>query len=333
MSGTASSFDGDGGGADERVHGAAIEDAGGADAVAAGPDFVSAFRREGFAIVRGVFSASEIDELSRGFDRIWAAGMVHPRSYRHGNVFWRIAEDARIGRVVRYMQWPSYFDPTFDRFRRDPRMLAIVAPLIGRDVKQIINQLHWKPPGAATGEFGFHQDIRFRRPRTAYRNPETAYVQTGIAVDAHRSDSGAMIVYPGSHRLGEVKLGGAQVMSTPLDLNDLSRIGLVPAAAVSLELQPGDVALWHLFTIHGSGPNTSAGDRRFYLNGYVRADDCDRGEWTFRNGKPVTLGDPVLVHYEDLHVHPEPHYVDEPASTRAGPATMSGDAGMASRST
>src|SRR3546814_9544925 len=41
----------------------------------------------------------------------------------------------------------------------DPRLLEILAPLLGGDLKQIINQLHWKPPGARA-EFGFHQDSR-----------------------------------------------------------------------------------------------------------------------------------------------------------------------------
>src|SRR3546814_20617854 len=64
--------------------------------------------------------------------------------------------------------WPAWIDPVLERVRRDPRLLEILAPLIGRDLKQIINQLHWKPPGARA-EFGFHQDSRSRRPREAYR--------------------------------------------------------------------------------------------------------------------------------------------------------------------
>ena len=75
------------------------------------------------------------------------------------------------------------------------------------------------------------------------------------------------------------------------------------------QLEPGDVALWNLFTVHGSGPNSSDLDRRFYLNGYVRAEDCDRGEWAFRDGEPCSLGEPVLVHYEELHSRPEPHFL------------------------
>jgi hypothetical protein len=66
-----------------------------------------------------------------------------------------------------------------------------------------------------------------------------------------------------------------------------------------------------VFTVHGSGSNTTPGDRRFYLNGYVSAADCDRGEYAFRNGESIRLGDPVLVHYEDLHRRPEPHFVDD----------------------
>jgi ectoine hydroxylase-related dioxygenase (phytanoyl-CoA dioxygenase family) len=87
--------------------------------------------------------------------------------------------------------------------------------------------------------------------------------------------------------------------------------GIDPDRLVDLTLEPGDVAFWHPCTVHGSGPNRGSDQRRFYLNSYVRAPDCDRGEWAFRAGKPVALsGDPVLVHYEALYTRPEPHYLD-----------------------
>src|SRR5512132_2842430 len=275
------------------------------------PAHVRDFRRDGYAVVRRVFDPAEITDLAAAFDRIRQDGLDHPKSFRHGNVFFRVAEDRRLGRVLRYVQWPSYFEPMLDRFRKDPRMLSIVEPLLGADLKQIINQLHWKPAGAAMAEFGYHQDICFRRPRSAYRDPAASYVQTRIAVDPHRRENGAMLVYPGSHRMGELPLGEGRVMNRPLDEEDVRHVGLDPASARVLELEPGDVALWHLYTVHGSGPNRSAMDRRFYINGYVKESMCDRGEWTFRGGEPVALGDPVLMDYEDLFVRPEPHYVDD----------------------
>jgi ectoine hydroxylase-related dioxygenase (phytanoyl-CoA dioxygenase family) len=271
------------------------------DSITVSADHVAQFRRDGYAVVRGVFAPAEVAEMAAAFDRLHAEGCKHPKSYRHGNLLYRIAEDPVRGRIVRLVQWPSYVDPVLDRVRLDRRLLEIVAPHIGPTLK---------PPGAAA-EFGWHQDIRFRRPRAAYRRPAESYVQTGIAIDPHRAANGAMRVVPGSHRLGELALGGeGRVMERQMSDDDLIRAGLDPASAVDLELEPGDVGLWHLYLVHGSGPNRSTIDRRFYLNGYVVAENCDRGVLAFRNGEPRPLGEPVLIHYEDLHSRPEPHYVE-----------------------
>jgi ectoine hydroxylase-related dioxygenase (phytanoyl-CoA dioxygenase family) len=269
------------------------------------------YRQHGYAVVKNVFAPHEVAELAAAFDRLYARGLTYPRSFRQQNVLFRIAEDREVGRVVRMVQWPSYVEPVLARYRTDRRLLALLAPLLGQDLKQIINQLHWKTPGSAGGEFGYHQDIRFRRPREAYREPATSYVQTGMAIDPHMGATGAVRVLPGSHRLGELRCDAAgRVMDRSLSDHDLEALGLDPATKVDLCLEPGDVALWHLHTVHGSGPNRSSLDRRFYLNGYVTAANCDRGEWAFRAGAPCPLGAPKLVHYDDLHSRPEPHYVD-----------------------
>ena len=275
-------------------------------------DYLAAFRRDGFAIVRGVFSAAEVAEMAAAFDAVRAAGLALARSFRDRNLLYRLSRDPNLGKTLRMVQWPAYANAVLDRYRLDARMLEIVAPLAGRSLKQIINQMHWKPPGAAQNSFGFHQDIWFRRPRAAYRNPAEAYVQTGIAVDPHRTENGAMVFCRGSHRRGELAIdGGGSVMEREMTAADLRRIGIAEADTVPLELEPGDVALWSLYAVHGSGPNRSAIDRRVYLNGYVAAADCDRGEWAFRDGKPCALGEPVLVHYDALYKRPYPHFVED----------------------
>lgn len=276
------------------------------------PDHVIQFRRDGYAVVRGLFDAKEVAEIAAAFDREYAAGLAHGRSFRHGNLYYRVRKDPVLGPVVRLAQWPSYHDPVLARVRTDKRILNLLEPLLGRDLKQIINQLHWKPPGAKAAEFAFHQDIRFRRPRSAYRNPATSYIQTGIAIDPHQRESGCMRVLPGSHLLGEISLPvEGSVDSNAAAEAGLAAAGLDPGKLVDLELEPGDFAMWGLFTIHGSGPNETKRDRRFYLNGYIRASDCARGEWAFRGGRPCALGWPQLVTYEDLFLRPEPHYPEE----------------------
>jgi ectoine hydroxylase-related dioxygenase (phytanoyl-CoA dioxygenase family) len=274
--------------------------------------YVDEYRERGYAVVRGVFNPSEVAELAAAFDRVKAEALSHPKSWRHKNLLYRTSRDARLGRIVRLVQWPSYVHEVFQRIRTDARVGDILAPLVGRNVKQIINQLHWKPQGAAMAEFGYHQDIRFRRPRAAYRDLEANYVQTGIAVDPHTAATGAMTVLPGSQRLGELDMKmQASVADTALADSDLERLDLDPKQVVSLDMAPGDFAIWHLDLLHGSGPNDAAPDRRFYINGYVRAEACDRGEWAFRDGRAVALGEPQLVHYEDLHTRPGPYDVEE----------------------
>ena len=95
------------------------------------------------------------------------------------------------------------------------------------------------------------------------------------------------------------------------DTAHLDGLGVDTQTATLLEMEPGDVALWHVHTLHGSGPNRSGIDRRLYINGYVTAANCDRGEWAFRDGRPTRLeGEPTLVHYEELYTKPGPMFVD-----------------------
>ena len=271
------------------------------------------YARDGYAVVRGLFGPAEIAAMAASFDRLYAEGLKRGRSFRHGNLLFRLGEDPRLGRLVRMVQWPSWRDGLLDSIRLDRRFAALLKPLIGTDLKQIINQLHWKPPGAARVEFAYHQDSRFRRPAAAFRNLAGAYVQTGLAIDPHTRQSGAMRILPGSHLHGDLGLGGdGPVLDRAMQDESLLRAGLDPAAVVDLTLEPGDLALWSPYLVHGSGVNTTSADRRLYINGYVSAASCDRGEWAFRGGEPVPLGpEPALVHFEALRERPEPHFVDD----------------------
>jgi hypothetical protein len=269
--------------------------------------------RDGYAIVRGFFGQAELVEIASALDQLHVEGVAHGRCYRHGNLFYNVARE-RDGSepLVRMVQWPSYHQPVLNRVRLDTRFAELLDPLIGSDLKQIINQVHWKAPGSL-GDFAWHQDSRFRRPDSAYRNLATAYVQTGLAIDPHTPESGCMRIIPRSHLRGDLRMDGTvKALGSAMTDAALAEVGLCEADAIDLLLEPGDLALWSPYLVHGSGKNSSAHKRRLYINGYVRAGDCDRGEWAFRNGQPVPLGpEPALVHFEDLRERPGPHYVDD----------------------
>lgn len=272
----------------------------------------NAFDRDGYAVVRGFLSLNEIEELGREIDAVAAAAAEKGASWRHGNLTYRLGADRDGTLRPRMAQWMAYAYPAFDRLRTDPRFFELLSPRLGQDMKQIINQLHWKPPAAASSDFAFHQDSRFRKPFEAYRNLGRSYVQTGLAIDRHEPESGGMRFAPGSHKEGPLNLDTSnEVMSSDMAAAELEVVGIQPGSLVDLWLEPGDLALWSPYLVHGSGRNRSDHQRRFLINGYVRAQDCDRGEYAFRNGAPVPLsGEPALVHYEALRERPEPHFLE-----------------------
>jgi ectoine hydroxylase-related dioxygenase (phytanoyl-CoA dioxygenase family) len=273
-------------------------------------DHVAEYLERGYAVVRGVFSASEIATIGAAVDQIYAEGLAHGRSFRHGNLFYTVISGPDGRPHVPMVQWPSYHQAVLNAVRTDHRYLELLEPLIGRDLKQIINQLHWKLPHSR-GDFAWHQDSRFRRPVEAYRNLGTSYVQTGLAIDPHNPATGGMRFIPGSHRQGPIGLDTTtEVLGNAPQDAALEAAGLSPDAQIDLVLEPGDIALWNPYLVHASGLNSSSHLRRLYINGYVRAEDCDRGEWAFRDGEPAPFGpEQALVHYEQLRERPEPHFV------------------------
>ncbi len=281
----------------------------------AAADTPETYRTRGYAVVRKLFTAAEIAELSAALDTLHAEGIAHGRPFRHGNLFYKVAAGPTTP-VVQMVQWPAWAHPALAALRLDRRFAAVLAPLIGDTLKQIIHQVHWKARaheagGAGSGgDFAWHQDSRSRRPPHAFRNLAQAYVQTGLAIDPHTAESGCLQVIPGSHMLGDLDMAAnGQVLGRAITDADLEAVGIDPATKQSLLLEPGDLALWSPFLVHASGPNHAAHARRLIINGYVRSDDCDRGEWAFRAGQPVPLGAaPALVHYEALNDRPDPHY-------------------------
>jgi phytanoyl-CoA hydroxylase len=275
-------------------------------------DLVEQLQREGYAIVRGFFGAADMALIGAEADRIYALGLQHHATYRHKNLLLEVLDDPQARRrVVLQAHWTPWISPPLERLRRDPRYLELLEPFLGRDIKQITHQIHWKPPGAKYTFYRYHQDARFRNP-AAVRNLLYGTLNTGLAIDKQTTANGALRLIPRSHTRGYLGLsedGTIMTGQTPED--DLRKVGLDPASAVTCEMEPGDLLLWTLYTVHGSAPNLSAGDRRFMINSYVRAADSERGEWTFRGGISTPLGpEPEICKYEQLRERPGPLYIE-----------------------
>lgn len=275
------------------------------------------FREEGYALIAQFIDGDAVLALQAETARMYDEGMTHHVTWRHGNLSFEVLPERDFGkRYVIQAYWMSWISDYFERFRRSEAYLTLLAPLLGRNIKQVAQQIHWKPPGAGLTGYRFHQDLRFREARDAYREIEVSTVNTGLAIDPATRENGCLQVIPGSHKLGYIGLSddskGGQIMKGLTAEDELRAKGLDPDSIVWLEQEPGDIALWGLLTVHGSLPNRSENDRAFAISSYVRAENSDRGEWAFRDGVSTPLGsEPQLCKYEALHQRPEPHYVKD----------------------
>jgi hypothetical protein len=244
------------------------------------PAQISAYRDEGFVIVRGVVGESELAELRRGADELCTlakgfaddtfVGLTFFNIFRKADPFAKNIREAEVvPGLIRRVTYPYALSEIFNRYRAHPRLLAAVAALLGPDLKQIVNQVNFNPPQSGTG-WGWHQDYRFRKAGIPHLVQD--FVQTILAIDLCSSVTGGIRLVPKSFRLGDLKLDSD---------NENAESYFDATQAVSPELHPGDVLLFNSHVIHGSTPNSSPNQRRVYINGYARA--------------TATIGMPVLV--------------------------------------
>lgn len=274
---------------------------------------VAQLQSQGFAVIRGFLPADEMAAISAEVDRLYAEGLKHHATYRDHNLLFEVLNDPKAQRrVVLQAHWTAWISPLMEQMRRSAHYRAVLEPFLGPDIKQITHQLHWKPPGAKYTSYRFHQDARFREGSVKGFDYLHSSVTTGLAIDRQTVENGALRIIPRSHRLGYLGLSDdGPIMVGQTQDEELRRAGLDPKEMITCEMEPGDLLLWTLFTVHGSAPNVSSYDRRLMINSYVRAADSDRGEWAFRGGVSAPLGtEPEICKYEQLRERPGPFYVE-----------------------
>lgn len=297
--------------------------------------YIPELRERGYTIIRGFLDKNEVAEVRSAVDAIYAEGMKHHKSYRDHNLLFEVLDDPQAQkRLVLQAYWFAWINQKLEAMRRSQKYFEVLAPLLGPDIKQMVNQIHWKHPGAKYTYYRYHQDIRFRERKDLLTNFDRFYVTTGLAVNKQGAFNGALKVFPYSHKKGYLGLSDEYshvMIGNPAQDEELRSKGLDPKDVVQLEMEPGDLAIWTLLTVHGSSANTGNEERILMLNSYVRAEDSPtRGEWAFRDGRSVPLGpEPEICKYEQLREKPGPFYVEEdwtklerPGDGPAAPATM-----------
>lgn len=239
-------------------------------------DELAFFHEHGYVLKRGLYPRALIERLAQEIDAL------HEREARQPTPgVWTSWEELPEGhpRRIRQLMHSEVVSPTIDAMSRSEEMLAIMRQLIGPDLYLYHSKLMMK--AAFDGTFTpWHQDFGYWH----YDLKEPTQVNCMLAIDPADAENGAVRFVDGSHHRGLVDHTRFQSDSFTLGLpGDLAAF---PATVIAME--PGDGLFFGSLVIHGSGPNTSARDRRANTFAYDKAFNKREGvlpEHTHRCGR------------------------------------------------
>jgi phytanoyl-CoA hydroxylase len=246
-------------------------------------DEFTAYRRDGYLIVRGLVPASDIAALTRHTEDLMAGRLPPPEPGEipippppaHLSAIDRAQHYLRLHMLHRRLR-------LHEQWLLHPRVLDVLQGLVGPDVLALQSMLFLKPPGAP-GQ-GWHQDTHYIPTL-----PDTL-IGAWIAVDDCDERNGAMWIARGSHVepvyppatdngfgthgdtiLGGLKRQAAQPSEIDDAKNDLAPIaGRYPQELAAC--RAGDAIFFHGHILHRSKSNvTTDRFRRSFVGHYCNA--------------------------------------------------------------
>ncbi len=215
------------------------------------PDAVDQFCNDGFIVIRAGTPAKIVErmrlvtlrdmrELTEPLE--FEADLSYPGAPE--------SKDAPGGQTVRRLKFALGRDPVFAEWFSQPSVVQPLKQLLGGEVVCPLahhNCIMTKMPRFSS-ETGWHQDIRY----WSYPRPEL--ITAWLALGAERVNNGCLWVIPGTHResFAPHRFDADKFLRTDLDENQE-----VLARKIPVELEAGDVLLFHCRTFHSAGQNES----------------------------------------------------------------------------
>jgi 2-aminoethylphosphonate dioxygenase len=204
-------------------------------------DQAAAFARDGFVVVRGVFSAGESLAHARAIDAL-AARPLEPGAQMVYFEDSLVEPGARVlSRIEKFVEC----DGELARLVFDDRIVGPASALLGDRAVLFKEKVNFKMPGG--GGFTPHQDVQPGWDRYA-----PYFLSVLVAVDANTIENGCLELAAGHHRRGLI---GRKWM--PLEGDELAGVEFV-----RYPMAPGDVAFFDCFVPHQSQPNLTDRPRR-----------------------------------------------------------------------
>lgn len=203
------------------------------------------FQRDGFLIVRRLFTSEEIGRHARSIDALAARPPEVGRQMAYFEDSLLVPGTRVLSRIERFVE----YEQDLSALVSDPRIVDLTSALLGDRAVLFKDKINFKMPGG--GGFTPHQDIQ-----PGWDTYASYFISVLIAIDANSLENGCIELAAGHHRRGLI---GRK--REPLEGAELDGVVFTP-----YPMEPGDVAFFDCFTPHQSQPNlTSRPRRNIYL--------------------------------------------------------------------
>ena len=219
---------------------------------------------QGYTIVRGVLSGNQVERAKKAILK-----RVETRTGKPVDPDRATGEDFQspMGTSLDNVGYVLYDDEVFEEILMAEKPLALVSYLVGESCLVSSISCFFKGPGP-TGVLPLHADTLGPQPFPTYA--QTANIN--YALTPYSREGGATAIVPGSHRR-------ARQPSFP----EMALSGDQPnPEAIPLDMAPGDCAVWHGHTWHGSYERQIPGIRmnlaHYFARHHVAVQERHRGE-------------------------------------------------------
>ncbi len=214
---------------------------------------LSDFRRDGFVIIKKLYSADEVAELRDSFMKMNENGPVEGlsetrRNHADGSKGYDPSDPLSFyPRMMHPHKHPDKpVGPLAMRYMLDARIKAVLSNLMGEEPYAAQSMFYFKPPGARGQDF--HQDNFYLKVKPG------SCMAAWCALDRCDAENGGMMCVP---ETGDYAIQCPEPSDSKLYFTTEHVSIPQGKTAVLPIMEPGDVLFFNGSTIHGSGPNTS----------------------------------------------------------------------------
>jgi len=235
---------------------------------------VALFHRDGFLVVRGMYSPQEVEAISQWTDDVTA----YPETPGKYMMYFEESQDDGSRILCRIENFVPFHDG-FSKLITKRRMQLAVSELFGESAVLFKDKINFKLPGG--DGFKEHQDVQ-----AGWDDYADLHITAMISIDETNAENGSLEMIAGMHKQGV--LGS---MWAPLTDDDTDHIPYV-----AVHCQPGDAVFFDSYAPHRSHPNHTNKARRVLYITYNKSSQGDSREQYYadkrRNYPPDIERDP-----------------------------------------